>query len=113
MLSEAEREAVFARFVPESGQATFEIMQWPLDQRRASSVDASRVKAPVLCLVGARDRVNPPATVRSIARRYRSLGTFEEIPGHSHWLIGEPGWEKTAECVLDFFAHAAKQVRSP
>jgi pimeloyl-ACP methyl ester carboxylesterase len=103
MLDEAARDAVFARFVPESGLATFEIMQWALDARRASSVDAAKVKCPVLCLVGARDRVNPPGTVRSIARRYRTLGTFEELAGHSHWLIGEPGWEKTADRVLEFF----------
>ena len=106
-LGEAEREKVFAQFVPESGLATFEIMQWALDPKRASSVDAARVTCPVLCLVGSRDRVNPPATVRSIARRYRSFGTFEEIAHHSHWLIGEPGWETVAERVLDFFAHTS------
>jgi pimeloyl-ACP methyl ester carboxylesterase len=103
MLDEASREKVFAQFVPESGLATFEIMQWALDPRRASSVDASRVKAQVLCIAGARDRINPPATVRGIARRYRSLGSFAEIANHSHWLIGEPGWEDIAQRVLDFF----------
>ena len=106
MLDETERERVFAQFVPESGLATFEIMQWALDPRRASTVDASRIKAPILCLVGTRDRVNPPGTVRATARRYRSLGSFEELAGHSHWLIGEPGWEKTAQKVLEFFASA-------
>lgn len=112
MLDEAGRERVFAQFVPESGLATFEIMQWALDPRRASSVDPSRVKAAVLCLVGARDRVNPPSTVRGIARRYRTLGTFEEIPNHSHWLIGEPGWEDIAERVLEFFETAPAQAKA-
>jgi len=104
MLDEKSREHVFARFVPESGLATFEIMQWALDPRRASSVDAARVTCPVLCLVGNRDRVNPPGTVRGVARRYRAHGSFEEIANHSHWLIGEPGWEKIANRVLEFFA---------
>jgi non-heme chloroperoxidase len=108
MLDADERERVFAQFVPESGLATFEIMQWALDTKRASTVDAARVTCPVLCMVGARDRVNPPGTVRSIARRYRALGTFEEIPRHSHWLIGEPGWEKTAERVMAFFEASAQ-----
>lgn len=107
MLDEATREAVFARFVPESGLATFEIMQWPLDAKRASSVEAGSVHCPVLCLVGAKDRVNPPGTVRATARRYRSHASFEEIPGHSHWLLGEPGWEKIAERVVDFFERAS------
>ncbi|MBS0276783.1 MAG: alpha/beta hydrolase [Proteobacteria bacterium] len=111
-LDEAAREKVFARFVPESGLATFEIMQWALDPRRASSVDATRVDCPVLCLAGKRDRVNPPATVRGVAKRYRAKGSFEEIPGHSHWLIGEPGWEKIAGRVLEFFADAAAETRT-
>jgi pimeloyl-ACP methyl ester carboxylesterase len=112
LLDEEEREQVFSRFVPESGQATFEIMHWPLDGRRASAVHAADVTCPVLCLVGAKDRVNPPGTVRAVARRYRELGTFEEIPGHSHWLIGEPGWEQIAERVLDFCEHAAERART-
>lgn len=112
MLDEVARDAVFARFVPESGLATFEIMQWALDTKRASTVDAARVTSPVLCLVGDRDRVNPPGTVRSIARRYRALGTFEEIPGHSHWLIGEPGWEHVAERVLEFFETIPTQKKA-
>jgi non-heme chloroperoxidase len=112
MLDEAERERVFAQFVPESGLATFEIMQWALDARHASSVDAAKVKCPVLCLVGARDRINPPGTARSIARRYRALGTCEELVGHSHWLIGEPGWENIAERVLEFFETIPAQTKA-
>lgn len=112
MLDEATRDAVFARFVPESGLATFEIMQWPLDTRRASSVDAGSVACPMLCLVGARDRVNPPGTVRAVARRYRTRARFEEVPGHSHWLIGEPGWERVADRVLKFFEHAVTPQQS-
>jgi pimeloyl-ACP methyl ester carboxylesterase len=112
MLDEKSREKVFARFVPESGLATFEIMQWALDPRRASSVDASRVTCPVLCLAGNRDRVNPPATVRSVAKRYRALGSFEEVANHSHWLIGEPGWEKIAQRVLAFFAEIPEPART-
>jgi pimeloyl-ACP methyl ester carboxylesterase len=100
MLPHPERDAVFARFVPESGQATFEIMHWALDLKRASEVDARAVTCPILCLSGARDRVNPPATVRRIARRYEGRVVNEELAGHSHWLIGEPGWEKIASLAL-------------
>ncbi|HAJ44999.1 MAG TPA: alpha/beta hydrolase [Alphaproteobacteria bacterium] len=96
LLPNAEREAVFARFVPESGLATFEIMHWPLDLRRASFVEPGAVKCPVLCLAGAQDRVNPPKTVASVAKRYRDQGAYEEFRGMSHWLIGEPGWERLA-----------------
>ena len=91
---------------------SLEIMQWALDAKRASAVDAAAVKCPILCLAGSRDRVNSPGTVRSIARRYRNHATFEELHGHSHWLIGEPGWEKIADHALGWldnvFAAKAK-----
>ncbi|HEY1612126.1 MAG TPA: alpha/beta hydrolase [Rhizomicrobium sp.] len=97
LLPEKERDAVFARFVPESGLATFEVMHWMFDLKRATQVEARAVTCPTLCLTGARDRVNPPLTVRRVARRYGGRSRYEELPGHSHWLIGEPGWEKIAD----------------
>jgi pimeloyl-ACP methyl ester carboxylesterase len=54
----------------------------------------------VLCITGSDDRMNPPQTVRRIAARYRDRGTFWESEGHSHWLIGEPGWERVAQRAL-------------
>jgi non-heme chloroperoxidase len=99
-LGPAERHAVYARFVPESGLATFEIMHWALDAKHASRVNARDVACPVLCLTGSHDKINPPSTVQRIAARYESRALFEEIKGHSHWLIGEPGWEKVADRSL-------------
>jgi len=97
-LDAAERSRVYARFVPESGQATFEIMSWSFDLRRAALVRARDVSCPVLCLVGSDDKINPPSTVARIAQRYR--GGFETLQGHSHWLIGEPGYDKIAARTL-------------
>ena len=94
------RRAIFERFVPESGLATFEILHWPLDVRCAARVAAWKVDCPMLCLAGSDDRINPPSTVRRIAQRYNGQATFEELSGHSHWPIGEPGWDKVAARVL-------------
>ncbi|HEX4302030.1 MAG TPA: alpha/beta hydrolase [Rhizomicrobium sp.] len=91
-----QRKQVFAGFVPESGLATFEIMHWGWDAKRASHVKAADVTCPILCLTGQHDRINPPSTVRRIAERYKTRVAFEELPNQSHWLIGEPGWEKIA-----------------
>ena len=96
----AERDAMFARFVPESGRATFEIMHWGLDMGRASEVDARKVTCPLLVIAGSDDRVNPPGTVERIAALYRERATYEKISGMSHWLVGEPGWEKVAARAL-------------
>jgi pimeloyl-ACP methyl ester carboxylesterase len=108
LLPPAERSQVFARFVPESGLATFEIMHWALDARRATAVDAREVKCPVLCLAGSHDKVNPPPTVRRIAQRYRELGVYEERDGHSHWMLGEPGWEKIAERAMEWMGEVSQ-----
>ena len=99
-LDEDERDAIYSRFVPESGQATFEIMNWNFDMRRAGLVRARDVTCPVLCVVGSKDKINPPSTVSRVAARYHGRARFEEVSGHSHWLIGEPGWEKVAARAL-------------
>ncbi len=105
LMPAGEREATFARFVPESGLATFEILHWAMDARRATYVDPAKVACPVLCVSGEFDRVNPPKTVASIARRYRGRGEYFEVAGASHWLIGEPGWEATANFVREWVAN--------
>ncbi len=79
-LPPAERHKVFARFVPESGLATFEIMHWPLDVRRAAHVPARKVTCPILCMVGDDDKINPPATVRRVAERYRGGSSMRSCP---------------------------------
>ncbi|NWG46050.1 MAG: alpha/beta hydrolase [Alphaproteobacteria bacterium] len=96
-LPEPERRATFARFVPESGRAVFEVLQWPLDHSRASAVFAGDVSCPLLVMVGTEDRINPPQTVKRVAARYRSRARYVELEGMSHWLIAEPGWERVAE----------------
>ncbi|MEI9990227.1 MAG: alpha/beta hydrolase [Rhizomicrobium sp.] len=95
-LPPAERHKVFARFVPESGLATFEIMHWAFDAKRAALVHPESVTCPILAFAGSHDRINPPSTVKRIAERYKGRAIFEEVDGHSHWLVGEPGWEKIA-----------------
>ncbi|HEX3811029.1 MAG TPA: alpha/beta hydrolase [Rhizomicrobium sp.] len=101
---EPERARIFERFVPESGLATFEIMHWALDLKGATQFDPRSVTCPILCLVGTRDRVNPPSTVRRIAQRYRGRCRYEELRDHSHWLVDEPGYEKIAARALDWLA---------
>lgn len=102
LVPEEGRPAILDRLVPESGLAMFEVLHWMFDRSRATEVDPRAVACPILCLVGARDRINPPATVRRLARRYGGRARYEELPNHSHWLIGEPGWERTAAGSLDW-----------
>lgn len=96
----AECEDVFKRFVPESGRATFEVLHWGLDMRRASEVDARKVACPLLFLAGAADRISPPGTVERAAALYKDRARCETLAGMSHWLVGEPGWETVCDRAL-------------
>lgn len=100
-----QREAILDGLVPESGLAMFEVLHWMFDSHRTTQVDPRSVACPILCLAGARDRINPPATSRRIARRYGGRARFEELPGHGHWLPGESGWEKIAAGALEWLLH--------
>ena len=50
--------------------------------------------------VGDRDVVHPVATVRQTADRIGAQ--LRVMPGMSHWLIGEEGWEEVAEIALSW-----------
>lgn len=94
----AVRDAVIARMTPESGRAVRETLNWWLDPFMTTSVGIGALPTPSLCLVGDRDVVHTPATVRQTAARIG--GEVRVLPGMSHWLIGEEGWETVAEMSL-------------
>jgi pimeloyl-ACP methyl ester carboxylesterase len=112
-LEEAEKKRVFDRFVPESGLATFEVMQWPFDLARATEVASKDVTCPILCMVGSEDKINPPSTVERVAQRYRGRAVYEVVQGHSHWLIGEAGWERIAARSLDWLEQLLAEDPQP
>ncbi len=95
-----QRKQIFERFLPESGRATFEVLHWGLDMRRSSEVNARKVQCPMLLLTGSADRISPPGTVERIAALYNGRARCEIVPGMSHWLISEPGWETVCDRSL-------------
>ena len=66
-LDTAARKATFDRMTAESGRALWETLNWWLDPFMTTSVPADRIKAPALVIVGDRDMIHPPATVRQTA----------------------------------------------
>jgi len=103
-MSIAERHATFEKLGPEAGRATFETLHWQLDPNRTTFVFPRDVKCPLLTLVGTRDKINPPETVRRVARRYRGRSDYVTLEGMSHWLPSEPGWEDMAHMMADWLA---------
>ena len=96
------RKAIFARMKPESGRALWETLNWWLDPFMTTSAARDKVAAPVLALAGEKDLIHPPATVRQTAERLG--GKARVMPGMSHWLLSEPGWETAANTCLDWLA---------
>jgi pimeloyl-ACP methyl ester carboxylesterase len=60
-------------------------------------------RVPLLLIASGKDHLFPPSITKSNLRRYaRSGGTtaYRQFPEHSHYIIGEPGWEQVADYVL-------------
>ena len=89
-------EAVMAlsRLVPESGRAALQL------SLSAVAVDEKKVRCPMLGVVGLDDQFIVPRVMRSIARKYDMR--LVEVPGHAHFIITEPGWEKPAGIIADW-----------
>ncbi|MBL8556540.1 MAG: alpha/beta hydrolase [Phenylobacterium sp.] len=94
------RDAILERLRPESSRAVREVLNWWLDPFMTTSVGPGPLPCRSLALAGDRDVVHPAATIRQTAERIG--GRFQALPGMSHWLIGEEGWEEVAEIVLDW-----------
>lgn len=98
----AEREAAVARLRPESALAVRQTLNWWLDPFMTTSLGPGAISAPSLVISGERDVVHSPGTARAVAERLGAA--FEVMPGMSHWLVGEPGWEAVAAIALRWLA---------
>jgi pimeloyl-ACP methyl ester carboxylesterase len=103
-LTRDDARHAFARFVPESGRAIREAVQWWSDHSMASQAPVYRIAAPVLGLAGGKDRVNPASTIRRVIARFpNGQAHFHEFPEMSHWLVGEPEAGDVAKLTLQWF----------
>ncbi|MBU6405937.1 MAG: alpha/beta hydrolase [Alphaproteobacteria bacterium] len=92
---------IFARFVPESGRAIMETVQWWLDHAMASAAPVYRISCPILAIAGGQDRVNPTTTIRRLVGRFpKSQADYVPFDAMSHWLMGEEEWPQVAETAL-------------
>jgi len=95
-----DREAQFARLVPESGHAGLQLSLGTL------GVNESQVTVPTLVLVGLDDQFVVPRVARAVARKYGA--TLKEYPSFAHHIITEPGWEKPCTDVIQWLDQVAR-----
>ena len=104
----AERDAIVARLRPESALAVRQTLNWWLDPFMTTSVGAGPLPAPALVIGGERDVVHSEPTVRATAAR---IGAAVRIlPGMSHWLVGEPGWDAVAAATMDWMSETLSRA---
>lgn len=68
-------------------------------------IDARARKQPLLVTAAEHDRTVAPALSRKIFRKHKASAArtdFVEFQGLSHFLAGEPGYEKVAQYVIDW-----------
>ncbi len=102
MVPPESRRSIYDEFVYESGRAACEIGFWFIDSKGAAKVDESKVTCPILIITGEQDREHPVPVTRKIVKRYEKAAIYKELPGHGHWLVGEPGWQQIAEYIEDW-----------
>jgi pimeloyl-ACP methyl ester carboxylesterase len=90
----AERDALFARFVADSGTVAREIALGRV------AVDPEAVRVPVLVGGATRDRISPPSLHPKLVGRYRAEELVFE--GRGHLIMLEDGWRERADLVLDW-----------
>ena len=99
-------KSIYDQFVYESGRAAFEIGFWLFDSKGAARVDELKVTCPVLIIAGEKDRIVPASVTRKVAEKYKRVSTYKEFPDHSHWVVGEPGWQEIAEYIKEWLHQA-------
>jgi pimeloyl-ACP methyl ester carboxylesterase len=110
---EAQERIIMNRLAPEDGDAWFasSVVDSGVAARQialgAVKVDASKIRAPVLVVSAADDRISPPGLQPKMVRRYRAV--HRTFTGHAHLITLEPDWQTPASAVLDW----AERILSP
>lgn len=100
-IPDTERERAFEKFaVPESYKVSRELVL-----NSFSNIDFKKAHAPILFVGGGSDHIFPPNLTQTIARRYKNTNSWVNVKifeGKSHFICGEPGWEKVADYILEW-----------
>lgn len=98
--SDAELQAAFdEHIVPESRV----VGRGPLGPE--ARVDFEKPRAPLLFLSGAEDRIIPASLNEKNVKAYRPEAgktAWEVLPGRTHFLANQPGWEELAQRAIDW-----------
>lgn len=101
-IPDEEKRKAFDKFaVPESYKVNRELVLNPY-----SNIHFDKPHEPILFIGGGSDNIFSPELTKKIAGKYSHAGSKVDVKifeGKSHFICGEPGWEKVADYVLDWY----------
>ena len=101
-LPAAEKEKAFEKYaVPESYKVSRQLVL-----NSFSNIDFKKPHAPILFVGGGSDHIFPTSLTKTIAGRYKDANSRVDLKifeGKSHWICAEPGWEKVADYIQDWY----------
>ena len=101
-IPEPEREKAFEKFaVPESYKVSRQLVL-----NSFSNIDFKKPHVPILFIGGEKDNIFPAGLTQTIAGKYKDPNSRVDVKifeGKSHFICGEPGWEKVADHILDWY----------
>lgn len=101
-LPDSEKETMFNKFaVPESFAVSRQLVFDPY-----SNIDFKKPHTPILFIGGGKDHIFPAALTKTIAGKYSHRDSVTDLKIYedkSHFIAGEPGWEKVADDILNWF----------
>lgn len=71
-----------------------------------SNIDFKKPHEPILFIGGEKDTIFPASLTKTLAGKYRDKNSdvnLKIFEGKSHFICGEPGWEKVADYILEWY----------
>jgi len=97
-----EKEKAFEKIaVPESYKVSRQLVL-----NSFSNIDFKKPHVPILFIGGENDNIFPPGLTKALAGKYKDPNSRVDIKifeGKSHFICGEPGWEKVADHILNWY----------
>ena len=101
-LPKEDRAKAFDDFaVPESYKVSRELVL-----NAFSNINFKKPHEPILFIGGGSDNIFPPSLTKTLANNYKDKNSRVDIKifdGKSHFICGEPGWEKVADYILNWY----------
>jgi pimeloyl-ACP methyl ester carboxylesterase len=116
LLSEEESRAVYERYaVPGPDHVLFQAGLANFNPHAATAVNFhNNDRAPLLLIAGGQDHISPASVIRANHHLYgqsKAVTDYKEFPEHSHYILGEKGWEDAADYAMEWAtAHSGVQV---